>query len=212
MRILLGWAVAAVLAASGCTAMTSASEQAQAGDDKGYVAGDGSVMEVSAADRGDPVVVAGVDTEGEPLSTQDHRGEVVVLNLWYAACGPCRDEAPDLADIAREKAAQGVQFIGIDTRDDPATAASFERTFDLPYPSIIDQQGDAVLALRGVATPNAVPTTIVLDRDGRVSARISGRVDPSTLTTLIDTALGENSSAAGASGEPAEVGSQSGQG
>lgn len=177
---------------AGCTAMnSSATEQARAGDGKGYVAGDGSVSEFATAERGDPVTVAGVDSSGKPLSSNDYRGQVVVLNLWYAACGPCRDEAPDLKAVAETSAASGVQFIGIDTRDDPATAASFERTFALPYPSIIDNQGDAVLALRGVATPNAVPTTIVLDRQGRVSARISGRVDASILTSLIESAVAE---------------------
>ncbi len=175
---------------AGCTAM-GADGQARA--DQGYVPGEGTYSEFAVDERGDPIVVSGVDTSGEPLSSEDFRGQVVVLNLWYAACGPCREEAPDLKSIAEKKAADDVQFIGIDTRDDPATAASFERTFEMPYPSIVDQQGDAVLALRGVAPPNAVPTTIVLDRQGRVSARISGKINPSILNTLIDTAVQEQS-------------------
>lgn len=180
--------VALMAGLTGCTAMSGISEP---GGDKGYIAGDGSVQEFAAADRGEPVAVAGTGTAGEALSSADHRGQVVVLNLWYAACGPCRDEASDLKGLAEASSAEGVQFIGINTRDEPATAASFERSFAMPYPTIVDQTGDAVLALRGVATPNAVPTTIVLDRQGRVSARISGRVDRSTLDSLIASAVAE---------------------
>lgn len=175
---------------TGCTAMGGAREQARSGDQKGYVAGDGSVHEFAPGERGDPLEVTGTSAEGDPLTTVDHRGDVVVLNLWYAACGPCREEAPDLAAIAGENPDE-VRFIGINTRDDAATARAFEQTFDVPYPSIIDNQGGAVLALRGVATPNAVPTTIVLDKQGRVSARLSGRVDASTLRALIETARAE---------------------
>lgn len=188
-------AVAALLATAllgGCTAMGGAREQARSGDQKGYVAGDGSVNEYPPQDRGEAVEVTGTSAEGDPLATADHRGEVVVLNLWYAACGPCREEAPDLAAIARENP-DDVQFIGINTRDDAATARAFEQTFDVPYPSVIDNKGSAVLALRGVATPNAVPTTIVLDKQGRVSARLSGRVDASTLRSLVETARTEAS-------------------
>lgn len=175
---------------SGCTAMAGAREQARAGDDKGYVAGDGSVTEFAPDQRGEPITVSGAGTDGQPLSSADLRGKVVVLNLWYAACGPCRDEAPDLAAIATDNATE-VQFVGINTRDDEATAQAFEKTFAIPYPSIVDNQGTAVLALRGVATPNAVPTTLVLDRQGRVSARLAGRADPSTLRALIATAVAE---------------------
>lgn len=177
---------------TGCTALSSAeSDQAKKGQNNGYVAGAGGkegVAEFPEAKRGDPVVVSGVDTDGKELSSKDFRGQVVVLNLWYAACGPCRNEAPDLKKIAEQKTAQ---FIGINTRDDAATAKSFERTFTMPYPSIIDQQGDAVLALRGVAVPNAVPFTIVLDKQGRVASRISGTANPSILNTLIETASKE---------------------
>lgn len=188
-------AVAALLAAgllTGCTAIGGARDQARSGDQKGYVAGDGSVNEYPPDGRGEPIDVTGTSSAGDPLSAADHRGDVVVLNLWYAACGPCREEAPDLAAIADEHP-DGVRFIGINTRDDAATARAFEQTFDIPYPSIIDNQGTAVLALRGVATPNAVPTTIVLDKQGRVSARLSGKADPSTLRTLIESAVDEAS-------------------
>lgn len=187
-RVLTAVVVAALTALTGgCTAMGAGERSAQ---QQGYVAGDGSVQEITAAERGEPVVVSGTDTAGAAVSTADYAGSVVVLNLWYAACAPCRDEAPDLAAIAADTAGDA-HFLGVNTRDTTDTAAAFERTFDLGYPSIVDSSGQAVLALRGVATPNAVPTTIVLDRQGRVAARISGRVEPSTLTALIRSAIDE---------------------
>lgn len=187
----LALAAGLLVAGTGCTALSSAqSDQAKSGANDGYVKGDQSVQEFAADKRGEPIVVAGTDTAGKQLSSKDFRDQVVVLNLWYAACGPCRNEAPDLRKVA-DQTADTTQFIGINTRDDAATAKSFERTFAMPYPSIIDQQGDAVLALRGVAIPNAVPFTVVLDKKGRVASRISGIADPSILKTLIKTAAEE---------------------
>ena len=149
------------------------------------------MVELGPGSRAEPVEVAGTTAEGEDLALADLRGEVVVLNLWYAACGPCREEAGDLADIAGESEADGVRFVGINTRDDAAGALAFQETFDVPYPTIVDRQGTAVLALRGQLVPNAVPTTLVVDREGRVAARISGRADASVLRTLIGDVVDE---------------------
>jgi peroxiredoxin len=178
-------AVAGALALAGCTAMGAVDEQARSGQAKDYIAGDGSVSELAPSSRTEPVEVAGTTAEGERLDLADLRGEVVVLNLWYAACGPCREEAADLAAIARESRADGVRFVGINTRDDAATAIAFQETFDVPYPTIVDRQGSVVLALRGQLVPNAVPTTLVVDREGRVAARVSGRADASVLRALV---------------------------
>ena len=177
--------------ASGCTAMGSVQEQARAGDDKNYVAGDGSVVELDVSNRAAPVQVSGRTAEGGTLDLAELRGEVVVVNLWYAACGPCRAEADELAAIARETEPRGVRFVGLNTRDDADTTQAFQRTFDVPYPSLVDREGAAVLALRGQLVPNAVPTTLVIDRQGRVAARISGQVEGSTLRTLIEDAAQE---------------------
>jgi peroxiredoxin len=183
----------AALVLAGCTAMGGVDDQARAGESKDYIAGDGSVAELAPSSRTEPVEVSGTTAEGEELALADLRGEVVVLNLWYAACGPCRAEAADLAEIARESEADGVRFVGINTRDDAGTAVAFQETFDVPYPTIVDRQGSAVLALRGQLVPNAVPTTLVVDREGRVAARISGEADPSVLRTLIEDVVEEQS-------------------
>jgi peroxiredoxin len=159
--------------------------------DQGYVSGDGSVRQWAVADRGAAVEVAGTDLAGSPVSTADWAGDVVVLNTWYAACAPCRAEAPDLAALSNARAADGVHLLGINVQDSAETGQAFERRFAIPYPSIEDSAGRAVAGLSGVVPLQAVPTTVVLDRDHRPAARILGRADPSTLSSIIDEILAE---------------------
>lgn len=180
-------ALAAVVVAS-CSAMASGNQETG----RTYVAGDATVLELAPPDRSDPVEVSGTTVEGGSVSTERWRGSVVVLNLWYAACGPCRAEAPDLARVATETEPLGVVFLGINTRDGGSEAAAFQRTFAMPYPSVLDSDGRAVLALRGQTVPNAVPTTLVLDREGRVAARATGQVDGDVLRELVDQVLAED--------------------
>lgn len=160
------------------------------GAQTGYVSGDGTVSTWAAGDREGPVRVTGTDYDGEPVDTADWAGDVVVLNTWYAACPPCRAEAPDLVEVAQEH--PDVRFLGINSTDEPGTAEAFERTFDVPYPSVHDSGGAAVAALQGVVALNAVPTTVVLDTDGYVYARVLGRVDASTLDALVGDVLAED--------------------
>lgn len=192
MRRLLVPALVAALLTAGCTAAGAPSEQARAGDSRNFVAGDGSVLQVAPGERGEPVELAGGTADGGPVDVTDWRGEVVVVNVWYAACAPCRAEAPDLVETAAGYADAGVRFLGVNTRDDAAGALAFERTYDVPYPSILDaRDGSALLALAGQVPPQAVPTTLVLDAEGRVAARVLGRVEASTLQGLLDDVLAE---------------------
>lgn len=189
-RLVAGVAAAVLL--SGCTAEGSDLAQQYAdGDGKSYVAGDGSVVQLPPSERGEPVEFTASTTEQEQVAVQDWRGEVVVLNVWYAACPPCRAEAPDLQAVAQDKAADGVRFLGVNIRDDAATAQAFERTFGVSYPSVLDGDGAVRLALRGQVSPTAVPTTLVLDREGRVAARVVGVVEASLLSGLVDDVLAE---------------------
>lgn len=151
----------------------------------GYVSGDGTVTEWAAEDRGEPVELTGTSFDDEAVDITEYRGQVVLLNTWYAACPPCRKEAPDLVAL---DAQDGVQLIGINSRDDAGTALAFERTFNVEYPSINDHDGKAIAQLQGLVAINAVPTTLVLDHEGRVAARVIGSVEPSTLQALVDAA------------------------
>ncbi|MFM5968782.1 MAG: TlpA family protein disulfide reductase [Micrococcales bacterium] len=167
-----------------CTANDSLANQYRAGDNKNYIAGDGTVTEFAATDRGAPVKWAGTLADGSKLGSANLSGVVTVLNFWYAGCAPCRAEAPDLVAIA--KAYPKVQFIGVNVRDAAGTAAAFERKFKITWPSILDaNSGSVVLAFTGIVTPQAVPTTLVIDAKGRVAARVLGRIEASTLKALI---------------------------
>lgn len=161
------------------------------GEQTGYVSGDRSVTVWDRGERTGPVQVAGTDYHGEAVDVAAWRGDVVVLNTWYAACPPCRAEAPDLVALAEDYADDGVHLLGLNSTDDAGAALAFERTFDVPYPSLHDTDGVAVAALAGIVPLQAVPTTVLLDREGMVAARILGLVDPSTLRTLVDDLLAE---------------------
>lgn len=152
----------------------------------GYVSGDGTVTEWAADERGEPLALTGTDYDGNPIDTTDYLGQAVLVNTWYASCPPCRAEAPDLVEL---DARDDVQLLGVNSRDDAATAEAFERTFNVDYPSIDDSDGQAVAQMQGLVSINAVPTTLILDTEGRVAARVVGRVEPSTLDSLVDGAL-----------------------
>ncbi len=183
----LAVAVAAVVVLAGC----GPAEQTNDVVGQNYQSGDGSTTTWAVGDRQGPVALSGTDYAGQEQDVTAWQGDVVVLNTWYAACPPCRVEAPDLVALANDYATQGVQVLGLNSRDEAGAAEAFQRTFDIPYPSIDDRTGAAVAALQGVVPLNAVPTTVVLDRSGKVAARVVGLADASTLRTLVDDLLDE---------------------
>lgn len=175
---------------TGCSANDPLADQFKAGDNKNYIAGDGTVTEFSKENRAAAVEWFGPTENGEILSSSDLVGVVTVMNFWYAGCAPCRAEAPDLVALQAEYPT--TQFVGVNVRDSAETALAFDKNFGISWPSIIDSQnGTVMLAFTGIVTPQAVPTTIVIGKDGKVSARILGRIDRSILSTLIKTAMAE---------------------
>ena len=175
---------------SGCSANDPLANQYKAGDNKNYIAGDGTVTEFAAENRGEPVKWSGTTVTADVISSSDLTGVVTVMNFWYAGCAPCRAEAPDLVALQAEY--KNVQFIGVNVRDSAETANAFERNFEVTYPSIIDAKtGSVLLAFTGIVAPQAVPTTLVIGKDGKVTARVLGRIDKSILSALIKTAVEE---------------------
>ena len=159
--------------------------------DKGYISGDGSVTLIAPAERGEPVTFEGTTLEGSEFDVADHRGEVVVVNVWGSWCPPCIAEAPDLERVWDRTRSRDVQFVGVNTRDQPAAARAHERRFGVSYPSIDDDGGRVLLAFRGTLPPVAIPSTLVLDRRGRVAARVLGQVGAGTLRGLVTDVLAE---------------------
>lgn len=164
-------------------------EQFRSGSNKNYISGDGSVTEFKGKlPVGDSWHAYTFD--GGELTNEALLGHVTVLNFWYAGCAPCRAETPDLAKIATQYAPKGVQVVGVNVRDTEATAMAFARTHKLNYPTVIDiYEGAVVKSFTGVVSPSAVPTTLVLNAKGEVTSRVLGRFEPSTLRSLIDSAL-----------------------
>jgi len=159
--------------------------------DQGYVAGKGIITSVQAADRKRPGEVAGTSLDDKPISLSDYRGKTVVVNVWGSWCPPCNAEAPMLTKAAKEYAAKGddVVFLGIDSRDPSRAAArAFQRRYAVPYPSIYDQRGTTLLAFRGTLSANSIPSTIVVDPQGRVSGSVLGSITRGTLDGLVEDA------------------------
>lgn len=132
--------------------------------------------------------------EGGNLQAERMRGKVVVVNIWGSWCAPCRAEAPDLARVARETESKGVTFLGIDVRDDKASARAFTRRYAIPYQSLFDPNGSQLVKFSSIIPINAVPSTAVVDRSGRVAARVVGRVNYKTLNGLVQDVLAESHS------------------
>jgi len=184
--------VVATLLLAGCASNDTLANQFKSGDNKNYIAGDGTVSEYAAADRGAAVTWRGVTEAGSVLSSDNLSGVVTVVNFWYAGCAPCRAEAKDLEALYKEFLPSKVQFVGVNVRDTAGTAQAFDRAFGMTYPSIIDNNtGSVVLAFTGVVSPQAVPTTLVIDRKGRVAARILGRLEKGTLKAMIQKVVAE---------------------
>jgi thiol-disulfide isomerase/thioredoxin len=178
-RLALLAAAAALTPLVAACSTTSGQQDGSAG-----ITGTGSIVTVAPADRHDPVDLSGETLDGTSLDLADYRGQIVVVNYWAAWCGPCRGEADDL--VAAHNQLPGVQFVGLDRNDDSrANALAFTRTFNVPYPSLYDT-GGMLLAFDGAVPPTSLPSTIVLDKDGRVAAFVLGATTTTTLVDLVD--------------------------
>jgi thiol-disulfide isomerase/thioredoxin len=116
---------------------------------------------------------------------------VVVLNFWGSWCTPCREEAPSLAQLARQFGPAGVRFVGIDIRDSPASAQAFMTDFRISYPSLNDPSDILALDFRDTVPPAGIPTTLVISPSGRIAARVIGGVTYDGLKSLIKRAVAE---------------------
>ena len=169
----------------------SVEEPARAGDRKGYVAGEGSIEQLAVADRGEPVTLSGTTLEGTPWTLADRAGMVVVVNVWGSWCPPCIEETPALQKAWEKVQGDGrpVDFVGLDKLEGPETGLAFQKANKVTYPSLAYDGGVPILSLQGKAS--ATPTTLVLDAQSRIAARVSGPVTTTTLLGLIDDVLDE---------------------
>jgi peroxiredoxin len=90
-----------------------------------------------------------------------------------------------MAEVSKETRSVGVRFVGIDTRDQTAAALAFESSYNITYPSLVDEDGRLSLALSEQLPANAIPSTLVVDRDGNVAGRIIGATQYTQLKQLV---------------------------
>ena len=128
--------------------------------------------------------ISGTTLDGTSLDVASLRGKVVVLNSWATWCDPCRSEVPTLVKLAASTKPDEVAIVGLDVSDNDDAARQFARDFSMNYPSIIDSEGVLLPTIPGVP-PAALPSTVILDREGRIAVRIIGEVDASTLPGLV---------------------------
>jgi len=187
-RLPLFLSLAASLAVAGCSGH-GAVKQDVAGTN-GYVGGNLALDYVSVGHRHAPDSVTGKLLDGSPFDLSAWHGKVVVINFWGSWCAECRDEAQALQQVYADDKSKGVEFLGVDIRDDVPSAEDYQRKYGISYPSLNDPNNVIALRFRGVP-PNATPTTLVLDRAGRIAARQSGSILYSQLRDLVDRVLAE---------------------
>lgn len=135
--------------------------------------------------------IMGSTISGQQLSLASYRGDTIVLNFWGSWCAPCRAEAPALGQLARNLASKGVRFVGVDIRDQPDSARAFMQTFNVGYPSLNDPGDEIALEFHSTVPPAAIPTTLIIDRSGRIAARVFGASSYTQLRALISKVIGQ---------------------
>ncbi|MCX6414319.1 MAG: TlpA disulfide reductase family protein [Actinobacteria bacterium] len=176
----------ALLALTGCSSGSSSEATGTS-----FVAGDGSIVLLDPAERVAAPDLVGTTLDGQQLSSAGLAGDVLVVNVWASWCAPCRSEAPSLERLSKEFADQGVSFIGLNTRDSDTSARSFVERFGISYPNVVDRDGVLQLGFRDSLPPRAIPSTLVIDRSGRVAARVLGAVSESSLRGVIEAVADE---------------------
>jgi thiol-disulfide isomerase/thioredoxin len=187
----LATGAALVLALAGCGSMSGGSSSGSS--DTKFIQGTGQITTVPKADRPTAPDISGKTVDGQQLSLSQYKGKVIVLNVWGSWCDPCRAEAPNLAQVAKESAAKGVQFVGINIRDyDTAQSKSFERSFGITYPSFFDPDGKLLVKFpRGSLPPQSIPTTLIIDRDQKIAVRALKALTTDDLRKALDPIVAE---------------------
>ncbi|AWE51739.1 TlpA family protein disulfide reductase [Streptomyces nigra] len=163
------------------------------GGDTNFVAGGNGVDTVKRGERAEAPELSGATIDGKQLTTADYKGKVLVVNVWGSWCPPCRAEAKNFQTVYTDLKDQGVQFVGINTRDTSTTPAkAFEKEFGVTYPSLYDPTGKQMLRFgKGTLNPQAIPSTLVIDRDGNIAARALTPLGEDTLRDMIEPVLAE---------------------
>lgn len=182
---------AVVLGVIGSALVVAGCSESRPAAEGGFVGGDGSVTLVAPDQRQPAPKITGELLGGGTFDSADQLGKVVVYNVWGSWCEPCRKEAPALVAAAKATTDAAV-FMGINIRDpNPAQSLAFVRAFEVPYDSIFDPDGRVLLDFGKHLPPNAIPSTLIVDKEGRVAARVLGEVTEATIRGLVEEVAGE---------------------
>lgn len=179
--------VATTALMTGLAACSGSAEQG-AGGNYGFVQQAPGIDTVEPAQRQAAPALAGRQVDGASFDPATTRGAVTVVNFWASWCAPCRAETPNLESVAEKTAASGVRFVGVNVKDSKAAAASFIRDKGVSYPSLYDDDGS--LAARWPIALG-LPSTVVLDRDGRIAARFTAAVTEADLLPVVQRVTAE---------------------
>ncbi|MET8584028.1 TlpA disulfide reductase family protein [Streptomyces collinus] len=189
---------AALLSAMAAVAALSLSACGNGGTSGGggntnFVTGNNGVDTAPQGKRAAAPDLSGRTIDGKTLDVADYKGKVVVLNVWGSWCGPCREEAQYFAKVSKAYEGKGVQFVGINTRDTSTTpAVAFEKEHGIGYPSLYDPTGKLMLRFKkGTLNPQLIPSTLILDKDGKVAARALEALDDTALLKMLKPVLAE---------------------
>ncbi|WP_367321485.1 TlpA family protein disulfide reductase [Streptomyces sp. HUAS ZL42] len=183
-----GAAVAALLLSACGSGGTSGG-----GGDTNFVMGKDGIATAKKGERAAAPDLSGKTVDGKQLDVDDYKGKIVVLNVWGSWCPPCRAEAKGFEKVYQDLKAQGVQFVGINTRDTSTSPAlAFEKEQGVTYPSLYDPTGKLMLRFgKGTLNPQAIPSTLVLDREGGIAARSLAALSEDKLRKMIAPVLAE---------------------
>jgi peroxiredoxin len=175
-------AAAVLVGIAGCSGTGNVDTSVSGG---GTQIGTGNIAVYQVAERKMVDNVSGTTLQGKPLSLASYRGKVLVVDFWSDACGPCHGEEAALEQLSTQDASKGVQFVGIEERDNLSQGQAFEAQYGVTYPSLFDREDAYVLDFPG-APPVSTPSTIILDPTGHIAARVDGPQDYSHFSALID--------------------------
>jgi peroxiredoxin len=189
-RRLLVLLAGALVVLTGCSTGSSAVDVNNGGDFR-FVAGTPAGEVIPQDERKSAPSFSGDLLSGGEFASTELAGTIAVLNFWGSWCPPCRVETPEFQQVYTEVQGQGVQFLGINVKEtDPQFANAFVRDKAITFPSVYDPRGEVALAFRDYPA-NAVPSTIILDRKGRVAAVYTAAVPEDTLRSVLDLLKGE---------------------
>ncbi|MGW7527839.1 TlpA family protein disulfide reductase [Streptomyces sp. NPDC054783] len=163
------------------------------GGNTNFVTGHNGIATVPAGKRASAPDLSGETIDGKTLDVADYKGQVVVINVWGSWCGPCREEAQYFSKVSKQYDGKGVRFVGINTRDTSTTpAVAFEKEHGISYPSLYDPTGKLMLRFKkGTLNPQLIPSTLVIDRHGKVAARALEALDDTALLKMLKPVLAE---------------------